>query len=1344
MSAIAVSTANHRYRNHGPAGFLALGCGAMGLAMALHYPVAQPWMAGIFAALIAFFCVWPTSWLVLMPALLPIIGFAPWTGWLTFEELDLLVLAAAAAGYARMAFGLPLARPNATQAERQASRSGSGGSALTLLLVALFAVSMLTSILRGFADAGGFAFGWFQGYHEPMNSVRLGKSFFEALLLAPLWLAANRQNPERARALLSWGLMLGLATASLATVWERVAFIGLLDFSSDYRTTGLFWEMHVGGAALDGFLALTVPFAVRELLATRSPLRWSLSAAVCALAGYACLTTFSRGVYLAVPVGLGILFVLQARQRKRAADANPTAQAAMHNGSGWPAGVLLVAGFGVGAGWMFQTSGYRGAAALLGAMALLVPLAGALRPMPLGHWIAGGVGGLLLAGIAASMAWLVPKGAYIAYAMAFVFTALLRYALHQRAVSIRSGGPMALAGFMATVAAVMLVARHWGYAPAITPAAAAALACLLLLVAAGTVSRPLWPDAMRWQAGLVSVMGLALAVIGIFGGGVYMEDRFSTGGRDLENRLAHWKLGADMLQTRADWWLGKGQGRFPANYFLVGNPTDRPGDYRLQREGDHAYLALAGGLNLGGDGELLRVTQRVPVPERPAWVGAQVRTAMGVTLRFEVCEKHLLYNQSCLQTDIAVKAAPGKWQTVHAELQGNGLSRGRWYAPRLIAFSVATETLAGTAELGQLQLAGPDGRNLLANDDFSDGMGHWFFSSDKNHLPWHIKNVLMHVLFEQGLIGLTLWTLLVGGTLLRLGAGRARDHPLAPVLAASLAAFVTVGLFDSLLDVPRVATLFYFLVIAGLTLKVKSEPKPRSQSTAAGGPGGGANNIAVATHRYRPTRRANIAWRAFALVGLIAVAAVGLLVNFADRSLVELARKTPAEGIRYAKPWLREHRWLAAALLPPLDWLQASMERPPPLEPLPTLGKGQQTQALPTQHFGPNGEPLAVDGPAPAGADIMANLEADSALELATAMERAIAGQVVQIRPGRYRMSSAMVTYHAGAPDKPITLRAAKPGTVLIEFDTVEGFRVVQPYWVFENLTIRGVCRQDTDCEHAFHIVGAARGTVLRNNRVENFNAHVKVNGADGQWPDNGLAQFNTLTNDHPRNTARPVTPFDLVSASGWQVSDNLITDFVKAGGNKISYGIFMKGAGSRGRIERNLIICTSSQISQDGSRVGLSWGAGGVEAGFCRDKKCAFDFTEGLAANNIVAHCNDAGIDTNRSRQIILANNTLINTAGILVRGESQDVNIYGNLLEGRIRSHDSVTVIQAKNDLVPLQKVLLDPDRFRLNHNRSTPSDIRSIPQVPKDFCNHPRSAVTRTGATGSEPPPCGAPTR
>jgi hypothetical protein len=787
-----------------------------GVLLAWYYPLGQVWaMAGFLTATVAA-AGSSRAWLVFVPALLPVIGLAPWTGWITFEEFDLLVLAVAAGGYGRMAW---CAKAMAAKRARAASPS-----VLWWAVMVLFAASVLTAMMRGFNDAGGFSFGWFQGYHEPMNSVRLAKSFFIALLLLPLWWHAQRQQPAEAEDALALGLMLGLAAASLATVWERLAFTGLLNFSTDYRTTGPFWEMHVGGAALDGFLALTTPFAVKELLQARTPVRWGVAAAVTGLAGYACLTTFSRGVYLAVPVGLVVFYALHAvQQRHLAATSVATTAAPASAGyrSDGLTGALLVVGFGVFAAWMFQTSGYRGAGALLGAVSLVLPLVGLLRQFSLSQWMAGGMGGLLLAALVGAITWLVPKGAYIAFMLGFVFTALMYLAYSQKAITTSVAGTLALSGLAATLAAVVMVAGDWGYAPAVWPAVAATLACLLLLVTAGTARRPLWPDAKRWQAGVVCLMGLAVGIVAVFGGGAYMGDRFSTGGRDLDGRISHWKLGADMLQTPADWWLGKGEGRFVANHFLMGDPKQHPGDYRLMHEDDNNFLRLTGGLHTMGWGELLRVTQRVAEPVTPLKVRAQVRTAMDVGIHFEVCEKHLLYNQGCLTGVVAVKAAPGQWQNIELALKGDGVSRGAFYAPRLLAFSMAMDTRGGMADLDQLQLSGPSGRNLLTNGDFSDDMAHWFFSSDRHHLPWHIKSMFMHVLFDQGIVGLALWSLLVGGALVRLSVGKAKRHPLAPAFAASLVGFVVVGLFDSLLDVPRVAAMFYFITLAALALTVK-------------------------------------------------------------------------------------------------------------------------------------------------------------------------------------------------------------------------------------------------------------------------------------------------------------------------------------------------------------------------------------------------------------------------------------------------------------------------------------------------------------------------------------------
>ena len=64
-----------------------------------------------------------------------------------------------------------------------------------------------------------------------------------------------------------------------------------------------------------------------------------------------------------------------------------------------------------------------------------------------------------------------------------------------------------------------------------------------------------------------------------------------------------------------------------------------------------------------------------------------------------------------------------------------------------------------------------------------------------------------------------LFLMLTGGALFRLVAGVARTHPYSPFLAAALAGFLLVGLFDSLLDVPRLAFLFYLLIFVALALQ---------------------------------------------------------------------------------------------------------------------------------------------------------------------------------------------------------------------------------------------------------------------------------------------------------------------------------------------------------------------------------------------------------------------------------------------------------------------------------------------------------------------------------------------
>lgn len=803
-----------------PAALLALACTAAGSALALHYPLSASSALLLFVLVTAFAWLRPQAWLVLLPALLPIVGFAPWSGWITFEELDLIVLAVAAGCYARLAWR----GTSADTARATAAPNGRRGtSVLVWLALALFAASLLISMARGFADAGGFVFGWFQGYREPMNSLRLAKPFFAALLLLPLWALDRGDTPEKAGQGLSLGMTLGLLGVSLGALWERLAFTDLLNFSSDYRTTSLFWEMHVGGAALDGFLALGVPFAVREMMVATSKARWLLAAAVASLAAYAAITTFSRGVYLALPVGLAVMVVLHsARQRRRSQD---TAQPARH---AMALRVALVATFGLAAAWMFPTSGYRGLLALFGTLVVLLPLAAALHAAHRRERTAGLCLGLVLSLLAVGLAWLLDKGAYIAYALGVVFAAgaLIWNHRTRREGATGAAASMALAGYLWALTGIGLVSLHWGGVNALWHALPVIVLLLAAALAASGRSRPAWPDDLRWQGNTLGLAVVAGGLLAVFGGGAYMGERFSSTGTDLSGRTQHWSLSLSILGGPEDWLLGKGLGRYPETYAIAAPENMRPGDYRLRLGDNGFHLVLTGGAEIKTDeraralgGDMLRLSQRVGVPRGPVQLDMKVRADVPTKLVAGVCAKHLLYSDNCIGREVSVKADPGRWQQLQLPLRGHLPSRGMWYAPRLLFFTIGIDNPGGQVEIDDLSLRDAAGNSLLANGDFGDELAHWFFTSDRSHLPWHAKNMGLQLLFDQGLVGLVLLGTLLVAALWRLAWGTAKQHALAPALAGALTGFAVVGLFDSLIDVPRVTFVFYSLLLIALTLR---------------------------------------------------------------------------------------------------------------------------------------------------------------------------------------------------------------------------------------------------------------------------------------------------------------------------------------------------------------------------------------------------------------------------------------------------------------------------------------------------------------------------------------------
>lgn len=339
---------------------------ALAAWLSLRHPLWPTAMPAAWA-LCAMWLFWlPGHWLWLLPAALPLANLSPWTGWLAVEEFDLAVLAVLSALHARRWWDGPAARPPPRWS-----------TAETALASALWAVTGL-GLALGVHGAGCWqAFSdWFGAHEDPVWALRGSKSWVAALLLWPWMRSALAESARRSMHAVARGMLLGLAAVCAVSVAERLAYPGLQDFASHYRTTAMFWEMHVGGAAIDAYLAMTTPFAAWALWRAHEEHhagRWLVSGLLAVLVTYVCLTTFARGVYLAAGASLGVLAL--------AGYAQLASQGRTSRRLRWLAlGIGAAAVIGAAAGMLAAALHAWGAAGLLAcALLLLGTLAWAVR-----------------------------------------------------------------------------------------------------------------------------------------------------------------------------------------------------------------------------------------------------------------------------------------------------------------------------------------------------------------------------------------------------------------------------------------------------------------------------------------------------------------------------------------------------------------------------------------------------------------------------------------------------------------------------------------------------------------------------------------------------------------------------------------------------------------------------------------------------------------------------------------------------------------------------------------------------------------------------------------------------
>lgn len=775
------------------------------------YPLNQALAGGLLAAYGGVILVWPNLWLLILPALWPVIDLAPWTGQIHFTESDALALATLSALGLREAL-MPPPATNVDAAPVQLRVVALGLFGLLGLSVALSGWHGLGGIPRSFDPAA------LVGYETPYNALRVGKGFVFAFALIPFLHKAIRRGGEVILNRFCAGIALGLLSCALAALWERLAFTSLTDFASEYRSAALFWEMHVGGAALDAWLVMTFPFAVYFVGHRHAGHTRALALVGTALGAYALFTTFSRVVIVAVfasALALGVQSLCGPRDGR----VGPRAH--------WGFTALLLLAALAGLHLSFSGGGYRGLAAFAGLVLVSYMGGGAVMGMRRGQVLAGAAAGLGLTVFTVLATQWLPKGVYLSYALSFLAAAGVLLVGERR--GIPPAPPLVLALLVWTAINAALVGLYWGEAAAMPGSPLAAALGLLALAGQVLAPRPLWQPRTR-NVPALGVMLITGGMLVVTLGSFFMGERLAGSNEDYGVRTQHYERSFNLLD-RQHRIFGLGLGHYPEAYFWNAPMPGAPGYLRLVRSAEGTYMRLGAARKPDGNSDRLRLCQRVDTDVTgPIHYRIKARTDREIHLSLDVCRKNLLYADGCAQTYFMLK--PGDWQVVEGS-SGKDAVAGPGWPPRFANVSLNQWSFA-EVDLAEVEVFDSRGQSLIRNGDFSRDGQFWFFSSDRDHLPWHAKNLWLHAYVEQGWLGVIAFTLLLGAALIRLLRAPARLHPCSRPLLASLAGLACVAMVDSLADVPRLMVFMLLLLWLALSLRPQPQQATNSANSAPG------------------------------------------------------------------------------------------------------------------------------------------------------------------------------------------------------------------------------------------------------------------------------------------------------------------------------------------------------------------------------------------------------------------------------------------------------------------------------------------------------------------------------
>jgi len=404
-------------------------------------------------------------------------------------------------------------------------------------------------------------------------------------------------------------------------------------------------------------------------------------------------------------------------------------------------------------------------------------------------------------------------GAYLAMAIPFLLLCMAA----PRFLMV-SGGLLAIA---AVYALIVTYAR--------TAYAVAVLAVIVSSAGWTVASHRAGGHRFVMLAPVIMAAVFALVVAGVAFDAGFMHQRLESTVGDLAGREHNWADGWAVRDPGlATTLFGMGLGTYPRTFRARANAETVGSNLLLSHDESGRGLTITAGAPGFYFGQKVAATQSGDYKVRFAFRSPDPNGSVSVIM----CEKLLLYSDHCGAASLAA-AAPGKWTeevgVLHMELAPPRLG-GLLRRPVEVAFHIAKP--GAVAEIRAVRLNNPEGQQIIHNGDFAQGLARWYFTDD-DHTVWRMKDQFLMVLFEQGILGIVSYLTLIAAALWGLWHGIRCGNKAAAPIAGAIVAFLCSGLFDYLLEAPRLSTVFYLLCFAGLLCTLPAR-RPAAALVAVG------------------------------------------------------------------------------------------------------------------------------------------------------------------------------------------------------------------------------------------------------------------------------------------------------------------------------------------------------------------------------------------------------------------------------------------------------------------------------------------------------------------------------